>query len=72
MSLLNEALRKKGRELGQIKKVNLFRDKPKPRNRGMRRFSVLVIFIVLSSGLAFWESGTDFYAQTLPLRNCNW
>jgi Flp pilus assembly protein TadD len=52
MSLLNEALRKKDREIGQIKKVNLFRDKPKPRNRGMRRFSVLVIFIVLSSGLA--------------------
>ncbi len=52
MSLLNEALRKKDRELGQIKKVNLFRDKPRPRNRGMRRFSVLVIFIVLSSGLA--------------------
>ena len=53
MSLLNEALRKKDRELGQIKKINLFKDKPKPRNRGMRRFSVLVIFIVLSGGLAF-------------------
>ena len=53
MSLLNEALRKKNRELGQIKKINLFRDKPKPRNRGMRRFSVLVIFMVLSGGLAF-------------------
>ena len=53
MSLLNEALRKKDRELGQIKKINLFRDKPKPRNRGMRRFSVLVIFMVLSGGLAF-------------------
>ena len=52
MSLLNEALRKKDRELGQIKKVNLFRDKPKPRNRGIRRFYVLVIFIVLSSVLA--------------------
>ncbi len=52
MSLLNEALRKKDKELGQIKKINLFRDKPKPRNRGMRRFSVLVIFIVLSGGLA--------------------
>ena len=52
MSLLNEALRKKDRELGQIKKVNLFRDKPKPRNRGIRRFSVLVIFMVLSGGLA--------------------
>ena len=52
MSLLNEALRKKDRELGQINKVNLFRDKPKPRNRGMRRVSVLVIFIVLSSVLA--------------------
>jgi len=52
MSLLNEALRKKDRELGQIKKINLFRDKPKPQNRGMRRFSVLVIFIVLSGGLA--------------------
>ena len=53
MSLLNEALRKKDREIGQIKKINLFRDKPKPRNRGMRRFSVLVIFMVLSGGLAF-------------------
>jgi tetratricopeptide (TPR) repeat protein len=52
MSLLNEALRKKDRELEQIKKVNLFRGKPKPRNRGMKRFSVIVIFIVLSSGLA--------------------
>jgi Flp pilus assembly protein TadD len=52
MSLLNEALRKKDRELGQIKKVNLFRDKPKPWKRGMRRFYVLVIFIVLSSVLA--------------------
>ena len=53
MSLLNEALRKKDRELGQIKKINLFRDKPKPRHRGMKRFSVLVIFMVLSGGLAF-------------------
>ena len=53
MSLLNEALRKKDRELGQIKKINLFRNKPKPRNKGMRRFSVLVIFMVLSGGLAF-------------------
>jgi hypothetical protein len=52
MSLLNEALRKKDRELGQIKKINLFKDKPKPRNRGIRKFSVLVIFIVLSGGLA--------------------
>ena len=53
MSLLNEALRKKDRELGQIKKINLFKDKPKPRNRGIRRFSVLVIFIALSGCLAF-------------------
>ena len=53
MSLLNEALRKKDRELGQIKKINLFRDKPKPRNRGMRRFSVFVIFMAFSGGLAF-------------------
>ena len=52
MSLLNEALRKKDRELGQIKTVNFFRDKLKTRNRGMKRFSVLVIFIVLSGGLA--------------------
>ena len=52
MSLLNEALRKKDREIGQIKKINLFKDKPKPRNRGMRRFSALVTLIVLSGGLA--------------------
>ena len=51
MSLLNEALRKKDREIGQIKKINLFRDKPKPRNRGIRKFSALVTLIVLSGGL---------------------
>lgn len=51
MSLLNDALRKNDRELCQIKKINLFRKRPKPRNRGIRKFSPLVIFIVLSSGL---------------------
>ena len=66
MSLLNEALRKKDRELGQIKKVNLFRDKPKPRNRGMRRFSVLVIFIVLSSGLVFLGVWYGFLSADPP------
>jgi len=52
MSLLNEALRKKDREIGQIKKINLFRDKPKPRNKGMKKVSALVTLIVLSGGLA--------------------
>lgn len=51
MSLMNEALRKKDRELGQIKKINFFKDKPKPRNRGMRKLSALVTLIVLSGGL---------------------
>ena len=66
MSLLNEALRKKDRELGQIKKINLFRDKPKPRNRGMRRFSVLVIFMVLSGGLAFLGVWYGFLSADPP------
>ena len=66
MSLLNEALRKKDRELGQIKKINLFRDKPKPRNRGMRRFSVLAIFIVLSGGLAFLGVWYGFFSADPP------
>jgi len=52
MSLLNEALRKKERELGQIKKINLFKEKPKPRNRSTRKFYTLVTLIILSGGLA--------------------
>ncbi len=66
MSLLNEALRKKDWELGQIKKVNLFRDKSKPRNRGMRRFSVIVIFIVLSGGLAVLGVWYGFFSADPP------
>lgn len=66
MSLLNDALRKKDWELEQIKKVNLLKDKPKPRNRGMRRFSVLVIFIVLSSALAFLGVWYGFLSADPP------
>jgi Flp pilus assembly protein TadD len=74
MSLLNEALRKKDREVGQVKKINLFKNRPKPRKGGKKRLSLLIIVIVLSiglPGLAVWYGFLDVDPPSKTLHRVN-
>ena len=68
MSLLNEALRKKDREVRQVKKINLFRNRPTPLKRGKKRGFVLVIVIVLLIGLAGFGVWYGFFAADPPFK----
>jgi len=68
MSLLNEALRKKDRELRQVKKINLFKNRPPLRKREKKRGFVLVIVIVLLIGLAGFGIWYGFFAADPPFK----
>ena len=68
MSLLNEALRKKDREAGQVKKINLFKNRPKPQKGGKRRGPVLVIVILLSIGLVGFGVWYEFFSEDPPFK----
>jgi Tfp pilus assembly protein PilF len=68
MSLLNEALRKKDREVRQAKKINLFRNRPTPLKRGKKWSFVLVIVIVLLIALAGFGTWYGFFAADSPFK----